>query len=113
MSRIDLCTGMFVRREKLVGPKSKPKTEIKMPQSRSLWPSIPPRNFTEDKSGNLRLASPPASFAPPAMAPAEASSIAEAAAENLAARVRDSELLWDQALYSQVRMNDSSKKICG
>jgi hypothetical protein len=47
------------------------------------------------------------------MAPAEASSIAEAAAENLAARVKDSELLWDQALYSQVRMNDSSKKICG
>src|SRR5260370_4015097 len=34
-----------------------------MPKSRSVWPSVLPRNLTRERSGSFRLASPPASWA--------------------------------------------------
>src|SRR5580692_6509709 len=42
----------------MVRPKARPNTQNKIPKSSNRWPSIP-RKVTEDKSGNLRLASPP------------------------------------------------------
>src|SRR5581483_2336647 len=41
-------------------PKPRPRTQNRIPMSNSLWPSIP-RKLTEDRSGSLRLASPPTS----------------------------------------------------
>src|ERR1700685_4405083 len=75
----------------------RPKTQKRMPKSSSLWPSMP-RNWTCDKSGNLRLASPAASSL--AWARAAMSSVAAAAAApNFVIRHAK-----DQALVSQARI---------
>src|SRR6266550_8382174 len=97
---------MFLRREKIVKPKSRPKMQIRIPQSNNVWPLIPPRNFTMERSGNFRLASPPASCAEAAAAE---SSTAVPPAVNLENRFKLPELQWDQAFCSQVRMYASSK----
>src|SRR6266404_9593252 len=97
---------MFLRREKIVKPKSKPKMQIRIPHNSSVWPLIPPRNFTLERSGNFRLASPPASCAEAAAAE---SSTAVPPAVNLKNRFKLPELQWDQAFCSQVRMYASSK----
>src|SRR6266436_3218410 len=46
----------------MANPKPRPNTQIRIPRSKSLWPSMP-RNVTWDKSGSFKLASPPASSA--------------------------------------------------
>ena len=46
-------------------PKSRPSAADHEPESSSVWPSMPPRNVTLDRSGRTRLASPPAAPAPP------------------------------------------------
>src|SRR4029077_11468890 len=43
----------------MVRPKARPKTQKRMPKRSSLWPSTP-RKFTCERSGSVRLASPPA-----------------------------------------------------
>src|SRR5579863_9299120 len=87
--------------------------QIRIPQRRRVWPLIPPRNFTDERSGNLRLASPPASLDCAARAP-----VAETRAVILRAPSFDRpfkilELQVDQAFCSRVRMYASSEKICG
>src|SRR5215469_2424394 len=52
------CTGRFLSLIKITRPNSSPNTQNKMPISSSLWPSIPPRKLTWERSGSLRLASP-------------------------------------------------------
>src|ERR1700693_868224 len=84
--------------------------QIRIPQSSSLWPSMaPPKKRTEESSGNLRLASPPASLGGRAMAPAAARNEIVPAAANFTHRCKNRELQLDQAFCSQVRMNASSR----
>src|SRR6266481_1203360 len=110
MSRIERCTGIFFRREKIVKPKSRPKTQIRMPHRSCFWPSrAPPRKRTEERSGSLRLASPPASLVWRANAPAVALSATIPVAANFADCCKTAELQLDQAFCSQVRMNASSR----
>src|ERR1700747_3581796 len=81
-----------------------------MPHRRSLWPSMaPPRKRTEERSGSLRLASPPASLVWRANTPALAPSATIPAAANFADCCQTAELQLDQAFCSQVRMNASSR----
>src|SRR5260370_15244767 len=110
ISRMERWTGMFFKREKIVKPKSRPKTQIRMTNRRRLWPSMAPqRKRTEERSGSLRLASPPASLVWRANAPAVALSATIPAAANLADCCKTAELQLDQAFCSQVRMNASSR----
>src|SRR5216684_3444520 len=81
-------------------PKPKPKIQITMPKSRSLWPSIP-RKVTWERSGNFKLASPPGSSARAEAAPSKERTAAAAA--NLA-----NLQLNDQAFASQVSIPKSS-----
>src|SRR5258705_7244518 len=84
--------------------------QIRIPQSSSLWPSMaPPKKRTEERSGNLRLASPPASLAGLAIAAAAARSEIIPPAANFTDRCKNTELQLDQAFCSQVRMNASSR----
>src|SRR5882672_4373498 len=84
--------------------------QIRIPQSSSLWPSMaPPKKRTEERSGNFRFASPPASLAGRAMARAAATSANNPAAATFTDRCKTSEIQLDQAFCSQVRMNASSK----
>src|SRR5271154_3771680 len=54
----------------MVIPKARPKMQNRIPHKRRLWP-FTPRKFTCERSGSLRLASPPAaSWARAAEAPA-------------------------------------------
>src|SRR5215471_21254142 len=94
----------------MTSPKSRPKMQIRMPHRRRLWPFTPPTKFTEERSGSLRLASPPVSsgFAA-AKAPAVATRLVTLSAASLPNPLHTAELQWDQALVSQVRMNASSR----
>src|SRR6267154_4293404 len=81
-------------------PKSKPKTQTSKPKRRSLWP-LTPRNETFERSGSLRLASPPASW--------DSASAAEPLTNNspMAAMALFRALQpCDQALLSQVCIDD-------
>src|SRR5207248_10779892 len=71
--------------------------QMTMPKSRSLWPSIP-RKETWERSGSLRLASPPASSARAEPAP---SKVRTATAPNLV-----NLQLRNQAFASQVSIHD-------
>src|ERR1700746_3795429 len=103
-------TGMFFKRENIVKPKSRPKIQIRNPKRSSLWPSMaPPRKRTEERSGNLRLASPPASLVWRAIRPLVTSSERMPVTPNFADRFKTLELQLDQAFCSQVRMNASSR----
>src|SRR5258708_30002535 len=68
-----------------------------------------PKKRTEERSGNLRLASPPASLAGLAIAAAAARSEIIPPAANFTDRCKTTELQLDQAFCSQVRMNASSR----
>src|ERR1700752_1203744 len=86
-------------------PKINPKTQNKMPNSSSLWPSTP-RKLTCERSGSLRLASPPASSLDWAGALKAVTRLtAPAAAPNFAIRHAE-----DRALLSQVRMKTAPWK---
>src|SRR6266403_1984986 len=79
-------------------PKPKPKMQITMPKSRSLWPSMP-RKETWERSGSFKLASPPASSARAEAAPSK--DRAAAVAPNLA-----NLQLNDQAFASQISIQN-------
>src|SRR5579864_239183 len=71
-----------------MSPNRSPSTQNKMPTRSSLWPSIPPRNVTWDKSGSLRLASPPGDSEGCARA-VEVQMRARVAIETAVLRIRD------------------------
>src|SRR5713101_8368186 len=87
----------------IVNPKTKPKMQMTMPKSRSLWPSIP-RKVTWERSGSFKLASPPASSARADTAP---SNVRMAAAPNLA-----NLQLRAEAFASQVSIHNPPYIIC-
>src|ERR1700686_1082833 len=60
ISRMVRCTGRFFSRMKMTMPKPRPKTQKRRPIIRRRWPSMP-RKETDERSGSLRAASPPAS----------------------------------------------------
>src|SRR5256885_8308758 len=81
-------------------PKSRPKTQTSKPKRRSLWP-LTPRNETLERSGSLRLASPPASW-DSASAAAPLTNNSPMAAMALFRALQPC----DQALLSQVCIDD-------
>src|SRR5581483_3369495 len=80
-------------------PKSRPKMQNRIPTRSNRWPSMP-RNCTVDRSGTLRLASPPTS--PSGWAKAAAAPTVRPA--NVAARFLVNRQPVDAALAIQVRM---------
>src|SRR5438477_1745238 len=79
--------------------------QIKIPQRSSLCPSMmPPRKRTDERSGNLRLASPLASLVGRAAAPIAANSVTITPAPNFLNSFRNSQLPWDRASCGQVRI---------
>src|SRR5207253_7466196 len=77
-------------------PKRRPKTQTSKPKRRSLWP-LTPRKETLERSGSLRLASPPASWDCASAAEALTNNSPTAAMALFRALQR-----CDQALLSQV-----------
>src|SRR5438477_3529241 len=79
--------------------------QIKIPQRSSLCPSMmPPRKRTDERSGNLRLASPLASLVGRAAAPIAANSVTITPAPNFLNSFRNSQLPLDRASCGQVRI---------
>src|SRR5256885_4923891 len=81
-------------------PKRRPKTETSKAKRRSLWP-LTPRNETLERSGSLRLASPPASWDSASAAEPLTNNSPTAAMALCRALQR-----CDQALRSQVCIDD-------
>src|SRR5258705_11761925 len=52
-------TGNFLNLMKTASPKRKPRTQNTSPIRNNVWPSIPPRNLTVERSGSRNAASPP------------------------------------------------------
>src|SRR5215469_4590619 len=81
-----------------------------MPKRRSLWPFRPKTKFTDERSGSLRLASPPASLGDcAARAPVAETSAVMLNAPSFDELFKMFESQMDQAFCSQVRMKASSK----
>src|SRR6266436_3595931 len=89
----------------MASPKSRPKTQNRSPIMRSLWPSIPPRKLTVERSGSLRAASPPP-VSPPDCAKAAAEQERKKAKNQVdVLRIRQPK---DVAVAIQVRIEESS-----